>query len=286
MTPPFTSCSPLVIRFKHNSFSHHFSFEAYGVKIGISANSAEGLTEIKKLITSALPKYRSLDENDEVDHRFIYSWNPSGRDSYYKNGERITGWRRRDVALEWLMSDIRLTAGENAVGRIFVHAGVVAWKGKAIVMPAHSMRGKSSLTAALIERGAVYYSDEYAIFDAQGYVHPFTKDLSIRGDLKSRRQIDYPAEAFGAVAATERAPVGMILLTEYGPRARWKPRILTAATGLLEMIRYTLPIRRDPKFTLTVLQHIAKNNLIIKTKRPDAKDAVDRIIELFERKVA
>jgi len=48
---------------------------------------------------------------------------------------------------------------------VFVHAGVVAWRGRAIVLPGYSRAGKSTLVAELLKLGATYYSDEYAVLD-------------------------------------------------------------------------------------------------------------------------
>jgi hypothetical protein len=63
---------------------------------------------------------------------------------------------------------------------IFVHAGVVGWQGKAILVPGRSRSGKSTLVMALVDAGATYYSDEYAVLDKEGRVHPFTRVPQLR----------------------------------------------------------------------------------------------------------
>jgi hypothetical protein len=50
----------------------------------------------------------------------------------------------------------------------------------AIVLPGRSFAGKTTLTAALLRRGAEYYSDEYAVLDHGGRVHPFARPLRVR----------------------------------------------------------------------------------------------------------
>ena len=180
-----------------------------------------------------------------------------------------------------LSREIRLTAAENAVERVFVHAGVVVWGGRAIVLPGDSFHGKSTLTAELVRRGAGYYSDEYAIFDPTGKVNPFPKSLSIRGEVDAYRQIDRPVEHFGGVQWTGGAVVGLVLLTQYQPRGKWDPQILSPANGLMEILKYTLPIRRRPAFTLAVLKTVADEALIVKTDRGDASEAARLIIKLM-----
>ena len=61
-----------------------------------------------------------------------------------------------------------------APDRVFVHAGVVAWRGRALVLPGTSFAGKTTLVAELVRAGAIYYSDEYAVLDEQGRVHPYS----------------------------------------------------------------------------------------------------------------
>ena len=82
-----------------------------------------------------------------------------------------------DSVFESLESDMRLSVASGAKRRIFVHAGVVGWKGHAIVIPGRTFSGKSTLVAELLRAGATYYSDELAVLDARGRVHPFQKPL-------------------------------------------------------------------------------------------------------------
>ena len=55
------------------------------------------------------------------------------------------------------------------------HAGVVGWRGRAIVIPGRSHAGKSTLVAELVRRGAVYYCDEFAVLHETGRVHPYRR---------------------------------------------------------------------------------------------------------------
>ena len=70
---------------------------------------------------------------------------------------------------------------------IYLHAGVLEWKGKALVLPGISYSGKTTLVQELVRLGARFYSDEYAIIDTKGRVHPFPSPLSIREGPTARR---------------------------------------------------------------------------------------------------
>jgi hypothetical protein len=66
--------------------------------------------------------------------------------------------------LDAFENHLQLWVAEGAPRHAFVHAGVVGWRGRAMVIPRSSHSGKSTLAAALIRAGATYYSDEYAVF--------------------------------------------------------------------------------------------------------------------------
>jgi len=270
-------------RVKKNELKHHLSIESYGVKIGITSNTAEAVEAIKKILDAYLLDSFTEIETGQTDLNFRYRWNPSGVDSFYKDGERLYGAARREKMLEYFGSEVRRTVAEFAVGRVFIHSGVVSWKGKAIIIPSKSLGGKTSLTAALIKRGALYYSDEYAILDEEGFVHPFPKTLSVRETKDHRLQIERPVEEIGGRAATEKAPVGMFLLTRFQPNARWNPKILTPAKGILEVINHTVPIRTDPGYVLKVLNRVVSGALVVESNRGDVSESVEQILDFFEK---
>ena len=72
----------------------------------------------------------------------------------------------KNFALDEIEARIRVQVATSSETRVFVHAGVVGWHGRAIVIPGESRSGKSELVTALVQAGATYYSDEYAVLDA------------------------------------------------------------------------------------------------------------------------
>ena len=84
----------------------------------------------------------------------------------------------------WLCQDIDNTVAQRSRQMLFVHAGVVGWRGMAIVIAGRSHTGKSTLVAELVRRGAVYYSDEFAVLDDMGMVHPYRRPLVLRGETR------------------------------------------------------------------------------------------------------
>ena len=99
---------------------------------------------------------------------------------------------------------------ERAPDQLFVHAGVVGWDGRAIVIPGASFAGKTTLVQAWLEAGATYYSDEFAVLDREGRVHPFARPLAIRdGSGTVTRQV--PVAALGAESGTTPLVIGLVL---------------------------------------------------------------------------
>lgn len=263
-------------------FRYEFYIESFGVKIGFKTNSPDALEAVKKAVAKYLPDCFTEIERQKVAHRFKFVWNKRERDTLYRNGEKMFSRERRETSVDSTASRIRLTVAEFAPERVFIHAGVVAWKGKGIVLPARSFRGKTSLTLALVKRGAVYYSDEYAIFDRYGFLQPFPKMLSVRGIIDERKQVDLPVEDFGGAAGTEKIRAGMILITEYKERAHWKPQVLTPAQGVIETLSHSVAIRQNPNFTLEVMQKVAQDAVFVKSKRGDVSKQADAILQFID----
>ncbi len=171
-----------------------------------------------------------------------------------------------------------LLTATRAKDYLFVHAGVVAWKGKIILIPGRTMSGKTSLTRALLKAGATYYSDEFALLDDKGYVHPYPVPLSIRkGD--NIVGCKTALESLGINPGTEPLPVGLVVIAKYQRYARWQPEILTPSQSMLAMMNNTVAAQGDPTFSMPILKKVALNAKTIASKRGEAKRVVRAILE-------
>src|SRR5688572_23974646 len=68
----------------------------------------------------------------------------------YADAARLERTLEVGEALAALESDLHFRVALSARRRLFVHAGVVGWRGRAIVIPGRSGSGKTSLVAALV----------------------------------------------------------------------------------------------------------------------------------------
>ena len=187
-----------------------------------------------------------------------------------------------DVVLHSFESDVQIYVGILARRRIFVHAGVVEWQGRAIVIPGRSMSGKTTLTAELVRAGATYYSDEYAVLDELGRVHPYPRLLGMRTP-GGTDHTKVPAEALGGKVGVKPLPVGMIVISNYKAGARWRPRRLSTGEGALALLSNTVPVRNRPEESLNNVQQAVLNAAIFKGNRGEAKETAEFILQSISK---
>jgi hypothetical protein len=176
-----------------------------------------------------------------------------------------------EVLLERLESDLHFAVASNARASLFVHAGVVGWRGRTILLPGPSMSGKSSLVAALLRAGAEYYSDEYAIIDGQGHVHPYPKPLLLR--LPEGGRGPTGPQSHGCRIGTRPLHASLIVSTRYSPGGHFAPGVRSPSRGLMILIANTIVIRERPRFALDHLMPIADGATILEGVRGDADEA-------------
>lgn len=184
--------------------------------------------------------------------------------------------------LESFESDLQLYVAEWAKRKLFVHAGVVGWHGKAIIMPGRSFSGKTRLVAELVKAGATYYSDEYAVLDSSGRVHPYARPLALRMN-GSDRQTKHPVESLGGASGRKPLPVGLVVACRYKQGAEWRPRLLSVGQGALEMLANAVPARRDPQSSLATIQRVVSQAPVLKGTRGEAAAAAASILIRLDR---
>jgi hypothetical protein len=269
---------------KRIPFRHSVTIEAYGVSIRVGVNRMEALKAIHSKLPQILPRFRILGHDADAQHHYGYVWNDKLGDKLFRTGDHGPIKTDRDALLDVLSSEIRLKVAEFAVNRTFVHAGVVGIGGKAIIIPGKSFDGKTTLTAELVRRGALYYSDEYAVIHPEGRVSPFLKPLSMRGIIDPMQQVDVTLEEIGGSAGKRPIPVGMIVVTKYQAGAKWRPRRLGSSKGAMVLLQNSVSVRRDPHLTISAIAEIVRTAAIVSSKRGEAPEVADKILELFAMK--
>lgn len=257
------------------------SFTSYGVRIGVRVNRPELLDAVPKHFPPGWKPSRAL----TVDR--LYSLLIAGDQQrtkvrrfnlLYGDVERVGRTTVYKDILEIFESDIRRFVAGAARQRTFVHAGVVGWRGKAIMIPGLSMSGKTTLVAELVRAGAAYYSDEYAVLDKKGMVHAYPKPLSIR-ENGTHKQTHYSIREFGGKKGSKPLPLGLLVLSSYKRAAKWRPSKLSAGRGIIEMLAHTVSAGTQPEAALDTLQKAVANATILKGVRGEAKETATFILE-------
>jgi len=259
-------------------------FAAYGHRVGVRVSEPRLL----ECLGPHLPPGWTPSSSPVVDDLFSLWVDPDGKRA--PRLSRVYAGRRRrartaslDQALEVLESEIRQSVAAAAPRRTFVHAGVVGWRGRAILIPGRSRSGKTTLTAELVRAGATYYSDEFAVLDSRGRVHPFAKPLSLREegrcDAHARKR---RAEELGGVAGSEPLPVGLVALAAFRPGAAWRPERLSAGRAVLEMLAHTVPARLRPAASLDALGRAVARADVLMGERGEAREMVRALLEQVE----
>lgn len=262
----------------------NYGFSAYGVRIGIESNRLYLLEAVKNELPVLLPLKIEVLEFEKTACRFFVE--ALGGDLFRVSidSEEVFRGSKSRKTVESCLSHLRLKIAEYAESKVFLHAGVVGWKGTAIILPAKSFQGKTTLVAELVKSGAEYYSDEYAVLDERGLVCPFPKMLSMRGIIDKYTQTDIAPEVYGRTGEKPVA-VGLVLFTEYLAGAVWQPEELSVGQGVLEILPHTIPIRRRPEFSLSVLNKILSRAIILKSQRSEAPQFAQILLEYLDKKL-
>lgn len=252
------------------------SIIAYGVRIGIRTNKPEFLDRI---LGHAPPLWKPTPVA-AVERLFSFRIGRSAH-SLLDNQRPALESRSLKEILGAFEVRLKMHVAEMARRRVFVHAGVVGWRGKAIVVPGLSMSGKTSLVVELVQAGATYYSDEYAVLDGEGRVHPYPQPLAIRKE-PAAGQKRCPVEEIGGTAGSRPLAIGMVVATRYKADACWRPAKLSAGMAVLEMLANTIPARRKPEVVIPTLQRSVMGATALKGARGDAEETARLILRRFD----
>jgi len=244
---------------------------AHGVRLGIRANTPAVLDEVEGRLppgwtpsrSSRVDCLYSIIVGDAAAHRGLRRFH-----LLYADAARLARTNEMGEVLEAFETDAEWAVAARAPRLIFVHAGVVGWRGRAILLPGRSGSGKTRLVEALVRAGATYYSDEYAILDARGRVHPFARPLIRRKDGGTER---VTLADMGGEPGTVPLEAGMIVSTWYKRGARWRPRRLSPGRAMMELLAHTLPARVRPAESMAAIGRVTRTAFALKGARGEAR---------------
>jgi hypothetical protein len=257
------------------------SFESQGALVRIETNAPEVLHLVQRVlpvgsrvehavVADTVFSLRAATgaATDQAPHRLL------------RDADFVDASTDLDVLLQRLESDLHFAVACNARSSLFVHAGVVGWHGGAIVLPGPSRSGKSSLVAALLRAGADYYSDEYAVIDGEGHVHPYARPLLLR---ESENGGSAGFQAPGSRVGIRPLQADLIVSTSYSPRQHFEPGVCDSSHGLMILVANTVRVRECPRLALDYLMPLARAATTLEGVRGDADQAADWLLRYQAR---
>lgn len=184
-----------------------------------------------------------------------------------------------------------------------IHAGVVAWRNQAVLLPARSTHGKTSLVLGLVRRGFAFLSDEFAVVELEtGVVKPFQRGFGVRegtlelvpelGFLRGRRPFGDSSEprtwflsirdllATWPGALGEAAPVGWVFFLDASDRTAG-PRLERMSPGVaaLELVRASWLGSQDVPRALESATRVARRARCYRLVAGELEATLDAVVD-------
>lgn len=256
------------------------SYTAYGVPIALRT-TVQLMEALPSPLIPGAESSTTVADTAAV-FRFYPAPSPAGEPVFVVGeGERAI-FASADVreAARVLESQMHLRAAALTDQFVFVHAGVVEWGGRALVLPGSSHTGKSSLVAALVAAGAQYYSDEYAVIDVEGRVRAFPRPLRLRENGREKAVEGNAGKPAGATAL-EPIPLAWVMNLRFREGAVWSPQELTPGQTLLALLENTVAVRRQSELTLRTLKLAVEQAKGWQSERGDAPHAALEVLRMM-----
>ena len=198
--------------------------------------------------------------------------------------------------LEYLEYKIYTLLIDRLRNYYLIHAGAVALNDKAIMLPASSGGGKTTLIAGLIKNGFRYFTDEIGIIDPHTLeVYPFPKPLNMKiGSLplfdnfepemelinESQMAIEdkiYHVFVKSASVQPINKPlaVGKIVFVQYNPNEKSTLTPISRAKAIFEMAKCSFNQFRFKDEGIAILDRLARGCECYELKFTQVGDAVN-----------
>jgi hypothetical protein len=247
------------------------AFESFGVRVRVTADTPE----VIQRIPSILPPGATPCPAATVDESWALLADDGRSYRFERDGSPAADLLDLELALTLFENQLRTYVGLRAPDRIFVRAGVVAHEDRAIVIPAPSLAGKTTLVGELVRAGAIYYSDEFAVLDRRGLVHPFPTTPSLR---EPGRPSDDDVPHLNGGPGEEPLTIGTVVLTTYRPGAQWRPTRLSPGRGVTAMLAHTPAARARPEEAIRSISEALGGAVILEGERGEAQELVTQLL--------
>ena len=176
----------------------------------------------------------------------------------------------------WIRRDIDSTIAQRCQHLAFVRAGVVAWRGVAIVIAGRQPVGDSTIVTALVRRGAEYYSNTHAVLDDAGLVHPYRS--LIEQDPSSPKSLRWIREG----GVPEAIPVGLIVTGRFTSWDGRRPTVVSGPLAALPLLDSSVPGREAAADVQRMAARVAIGAVGLRGPWPGVDGAATSLLDIVE----
>jgi hypothetical protein len=258
-----------------------FTTACYGVAIRVVDAAGAGVTQ--RLRDMLAPEFVAGDGATSLAASYVVTTDTraTAEQSGYRvsrDGSVVFVAATEEDVVAWLCQDIDNTVAQRSQQMLFVHAGVIGWRGLAIVVPGRSYTGKSTLVAEMVRRGAVYYSDEFAVLDDMGMVHAYRRPLGLRRETPPSPDLRLSR----GDASPEPLAIAVVVAGPYQPEIAWRPAVVRGARAVLPLIDGTVLGREESARMLRIAARLAPGMVTLQGPRPEATDVAAELLDLVD----
>lgn len=265
--------SPLLsaVRLPIDNETHRFDVDAFGCRIRAEGDARGALRMLERCIFPSLPRSASVAHSPEI---LVRIGEANGRFGLWLGDEMVASAPR----LEKLEASVVRALDTAVVAKLrscrVIHAGVVALDGRAFVLPGKTHSGKSTLVAELVRRGAVYFSDEYALIDSEGLVHPYPRPMLLRNGAPESVVVPVAESGIAPV------PIGWIFGLTWQAGCSWDAVLIDQSQAVMLLLQNTPHVLAESPELVRYFQRAVAPARIYVGYRPDAGEAATEILRL------
>lgn len=228
--------------------------------LGVPVTVASDVAEVLECVDASYSAFRCAPDSSEATISLRLQQVGDGMAYVVRDAQGYERWwpEQQQALLDLLDHLVHALLAElRSRGIYAIHAGAVAYRGKALIVAGRSGQGKTTLVLGLLRRGLQLLSDEFAVIaQATPHILPYRRSLHIRPgtpelipELRGLEQV--PKHTLGggnewAVSPPElarmipnclapAAPLRYVLLLAGTPNANGSPTITPVPTALAAM---------------------------------------------------
>jgi hypothetical protein len=181
-----------------------------------------------------------------------------------------------DEVADAFEENLRWLVAERSPRKVFLRAGVVGWRDRAIVIPGGRGTGKSMLVRALVAAGASFFSDDYAVLEGN-LVQPYPSRQA--SWAMPGHALSWWLDDVKATRTVKPVPVGVVLFAPYQPGATFKPKLISRGKAVLGMFKHAVAAQRNPVQVLRALETVSRRCNALEGVRGDARTVAAYLLE-------